>query len=205
MFNFFSQNLTLTPYPVGYDPKKKRKPPDRQPPPVEDEVEENPSPGTFSMAKLMARMKVVSSVSKDYTIAEWKKFCNDNSQILTYVVLSCKNAEGEFERVFDIVTAVPQIRMIQVAFHQGSFQSYKDIIERLRRALPEKSIMASVEFSKVNEKKMYSRITQQNNPVVQVAIPGNVVETEVDMQTGKKSLIFEFLSFLPISHTNFVS
>ena len=190
MFNFFSQNLTLTPYPVGYDPKKKRKPPpNRQPPPVEDEVEDSPSPGTFSMAKLMARMKVVSSVSKDYTIAEWKKFCNDNSQILTYVVLSCKNAEGEFERVFDIVTAVPQIRMIQVAFHQGSFQSYKDIIERLRRALPTKSIMASVEFSKVNEKKMYSRITQQNNPVVQVAIPGNVLETEVDMQIGKKSSI----------------
>ena len=192
------QNLTLTPYPVGYDPKKKRKPPDRQPPPVEEEVEENPSPGTFAMAKLMARMKVVSSVSKDYTIAEWKKFCNDNSQnknLWTYVVLACKNAEGEFERVIDIVTAVPQIRMIQVAFHQGSFQSYKDIIERLRRALPTKSIMASVEFSKVNEKKIYSRNSQQNNPVVQVAIPGNdVLETEVDMQIGKKNSISEKLS-----------
>ena len=175
MFNFFSQNLTLTPYPVGYDPKKKRKPPpNRQPPPVEDEVEDSPSPGTFSMAKLMARMKVVSSVSKDYTIAEWKKFCNDNSQILTYVVLACKNAEGEFERVIDIVTAVPQIRMIQVAFHHGSFQSYKNLIERLRRALPNKSIMASVEFARVNEKKIYSRISEQNNPVVQVAIPSDI-------------------------------
>ena len=124
-------------------------------------------------------------------VKEWKKFCNDNSQILTYVVLSCKNAEGEFERVFDIVTAVPQIRMIQVAFHQGSFQSYKNLIERLRRALPTKSIMASVEFSKVNEKKLYSRISQQNNPVVQIAIPGNLLETEVDMQIGKKSSISE--------------
>ena len=184
MFTLFLQNLTLTPYPVGYDPKKKRKPPERQPAP---EVEDNPSPGTFSMAKLMARMRVVSSVTKDYTIAEWKKFCNDNSQILTYVVLSCKNAEGEFERVFDIVTAVPQIRMIQVAFHHGSFQSYKNLIERLRRALPNKSIMASVEFARVNEKKMYSRISEQNNPVVQVAIPGNVSETEVDIQIGKKN------------------
>ena len=185
------QNLTLTPYPVGYDPQKKRKPPERQPAPV-DEVEDNPSPGTFSMAKLMARMRVVSSVSKDYTIAEWKKFCNDNSQILTYVVLSCKNAEGEFERIIDIVTAVPQIRMIQVAFHHGSFQSYKNLIERLKRALPTKSIMASVEFARVNEKKIYSRISEQNNPVVQVAIPGNVLETEVDMRMGKKSFISEF-------------
>ena len=85
---FFPQNLTLTPYPVGYDPKKKRKPPNRQPPPV-DEIEENPSPGTFSMAKLMARMRVVSSVSKDYTIAEWKNFCNDKNNV--YSIWSSEN------------------------------------------------------------------------------------------------------------------
>ena len=95
-------------------------------------------------------------------------------------------------RVIDIVTAVPQIRMIQVALHQGSFQSYKNLIERLRRALPNKSIMASVEFTKVNEKKIYSRNSQQNNPVVQVAIPGNVLETEVDMRMGKKGFISDF-------------
>lgn len=41
---------------------------------------------------------------------------------------------------------------------------------------------------------MYSRISEQNNPVVQVAIPGNVLETEVDMRMGKKSFISEFLS-----------
>ena len=148
----------------------------------------DPSPGTFEMAQLMARMKVVTCISKDYTIEEWKQFRDTNSPgIFSYVSIMCRNDQGEFERIIDTVSEIPEIRMISVSFDQASFNRYKNLIERLRRALPTKSILATTEYSKTTEKKDYQRTGQKKNTVIEVAIPGpnEVEKTEVNFQIGK--------------------
>lgn len=148
----------------------------------------DPSPGTFEMAQLMARMKVVTCISKDYTIEQWKQFRDTNDPgIFSYVSIMGRNDQGEFERIIDTISEIPEIRMISVSFDQGSFNRHKNLIERLRRALPTKSILATVEYSKITEKKIYQRPAQKKNAVIEVAIPGpNEVEnTEVNFQIGK--------------------
>ena len=173
------QNPTLEPYPPGYNVNNRQRRP--RPQPVENIAEQdllegarNPLPGTFEMVKFMARLRSDTCVTKHYTIDEWKEFRNDNLEIMCHVAIACKNSIGEFERIYDIINEVAEIRMISVSFDQGKFEDFQKLVENLKRAFPRKQIIsAPSDTIQAQEKRSYARSSKQKNPIVRLAVPKN--------------------------------
>ena len=107
--------------------------------------------------------------------------------MISLIVLACKNGNGEFEKLYDILREIPEIKMIQVTYdqHQGSFQNYLNLIENIRRAFPDKSIMVDGAFNAL-DLRTYERGALQRNQTVQIAIPAenNPDVTAIDLNEG---------------------
>ena len=109
--------------------------------------------------------------------------------MISLIVLACKNGNGEFEKLYDILREIPEIKMIQVTYdqHQGSFQNYLKLVENIRRAFPDKSIMVDGAFNGL-DLRTYERGALQRNQTVQIAIPAenNPDLAAIDVNEGNK-------------------
>ena len=105
------------------------------------------------------------------------------------IVLACKNGNGEFEILCDILKEIPEIKMVQVTYdqHQGSFQNYLQLIENIRRAFPNKSIIVDGAFNAL-DLRTYERGAVQQNQRVEVTIPAenNPDVTPIDVHEGNQ-------------------
>ena len=137
------------------------------------------------MVQFMARLKGDACVTKDYTLEEWKEFRNNNSELLPFVIIGGQNIPGEFERIFDIVNEVPEIRMISISFGQGKFEDFQKLLENLRTVFPRKQLISSsyLETTKVQDRRAYARASKQKPPVVRIAIPSDE-NAELDFTEG---------------------
>jgi hypothetical protein len=137
------------------------------------------------MVQFMATLKSDTCVTKHYTINQWKIFRNDNLEIMCHVVIACKNGIGEFERIYDIINEVAEIRMISVSFDQGKFEDFQKLVENLRRAFPRKQIIsAPLDTIQGQDKRNYVRTSKQKNPIVRLAVPTNDDAAEIDTTEG---------------------
>ena len=137
------------------------------------------------MVQFMARLKGDACVTKDYSLEEWKEFRNNNSELLPFVIIGGQNIPGEFERIFDIVNEVPEIRMISISFGQGKFEDFQKLLENLRTVFPRKQLISSsyLETTKVQDRRAYARASKQKPPVVRIAIPSDE-NAELDFTEG---------------------
>lgn len=65
--------------------------------------------GTFEMAKALAEHKCYTCVHKYYSVEDWKEFAASNKAVLPYVAASSGTAEGDFERLCDILESIPEV------------------------------------------------------------------------------------------------
>ena len=65
--------------------------------------------GTFEMAKALAEHKCYTCVHKYYSVEDWKEFAASNKAVLPYVAASSGTAEGDFERLCDILENIPEV------------------------------------------------------------------------------------------------
>jgi hypothetical protein len=121
----------LKPYPPGYERQERQK---RKP---RDETYSN---GTFEMVRPFAEIKCQTFITKDYTIDQWKEFARNNKHLLHYVGVTTKFGIGEFEWLHDILTAVPEIRIISVSYDKGSADDYFKFIHKIRSFFPTKMV-----------------------------------------------------------------
>ena len=137
------------------------------------------------MVQFMATLKSDACVTKHYTIDQWKIFRNDNLEIMCHVAIGCRNSIGEFERIYDIIKEVAEIRMISVSFDQGKFEDFQKLVENLRRTFPRKQIISVCSFdtTKAKDKRIYERNSKQKAPVVRIAIP-NDESAEIEATEG---------------------
>ena len=178
----------MEPYPVGYDRRERQR---RNP------RSESFSSGTFEMVRPLAEIKCQTFITKDYTIDQWKEFARDHKNLLSYVGVTCKFGIGEFEWLHDILTAVPEIRIISVCYDKGSEDDYFKFIHKIRSFFPTKMVaggeaiipQAKEEPPSIQTilgplfvQKKFEHKRKKNIKPIEIAVP---VETKAEVNSAK--------------------
>ena len=80
-------------------------------------------------------------IHKYYTVDEWKTFAANNDDILKYVAASSGTADGDFEKLTDILENVPKVKFICLDVANGYSQYFVEYVEKVRKAFPTHTIM----------------------------------------------------------------
>ncbi|CAH1128219.1 unnamed protein product [Ceutorhynchus assimilis] len=135
--------------------------------------------GTFEMAKVLSKHDLFTCVHKYYTADEWKKFAEQNPDVLRNVAASSGMSENDFNRLAEIIKAVPGILFICLDVANGYSQHFVDFVRRVRAAFPSHTIIAG----NVVTGEMVEELILSGADIIKVGIgPGSVCTTR--MKTG---------------------
>eukprot|EP00093_Oithona_nana_P003121 03121.XXX_35294_33074_1 [CDS] Oithona nana genome sequencing. len=141
--------------------------------------------GTFEMAKALAAHKCHTCIHKYYTVEEWKTFADANKETLPFMAASSGTAEGDFERLSDILENVPEIKFICLDVANGYSQFFVEYVEKVRKAFPIHTIMAG----NVVTGDMVEALVFAGADIVKVGIgPGSVCTTRKKTGVGYPQL-----------------
>merc|ERR1712070_369057 len=136
--------------------------------------------GTFEVAEVLAKRKCVTAVHKHYTLDEWKAWSTGSGkEALPYVAVSCGILEKDMEKLKQILTALPEVKMICVDVANGYSEAFVKCIRDVRTKFPEMTIMAG----NVVTREMTEELIFSGADIIKVGIgPGSVCTTR--KQTG---------------------
>ena len=141
--------------------------------------------GTFEMAKALAAHKCHTCIHKYYTVDEWKSFADANKETLPFIAASSGTAEGDFERLCDILENVPEVKFICLDVANGYSQFFVEYVEKVRKAFPTHTIMAG----NVVTGDMVEALIFAGADIVKVGIgPGSVCTTRKKTGVGYPQL-----------------
>lgn len=141
--------------------------------------------GTFEMAKALAAHKCYTCIHKYYTVEEWKSFADANKDTLPFMAASSGTAEGDFERLCDILENVPEVKFICLDVANGYSQFFVEYVEKVRKAFPTHTIMAG----NVVTGDMVEALIFAGADIVKVGIgPGSVCTTRKKTGVGYPQL-----------------
>ena len=141
--------------------------------------------GTFEMAKALAAHKCYTCIHKYYTVEEWKNFADANKETLPFMAASSGTAEGDFERLCDILENVPEVKFICLDVANGYSQFFVEYVEKVRKAFPTHTIMAG----NVVTGDMVEALIFAGADIVKVGIgPGSVCTTRKKTGVGYPQL-----------------
>lgn len=87
---------------------------------------------------------------KYYSVEEWKKFAEENPTCLPNMAASAGMGETDFERLSDILYAVPGITFICLDVANGYSQHFVDFVRKVRAAFPSHTIIVCFYNQKKN-------------------------------------------------------
>lgn len=116
--------------------------------------------GTFEMAKNLAKVIVRISLSftfkrcifqhglfttihKYYSVEEWKKFADENPSCLPNIAASSGSGVDDYERLSDILHAIPEVTFICLDVANGYSQHFIDFVRKVRAGFPTHTIIVS--------------------------------------------------------------
>ena len=135
--------------------------------------------GTFTMAKEIAKHKMLTAVHKHYSIEEWKEFAAENPDILPYTIVSCGMMGKDVEKVAGILNGIPEIRAICLDVANGYSEHFVEFVKEIRTKFPEHIIIAG----NVVTGEMVEQLILNGADIVKIGIgPGSVCTTR--KQTG---------------------
>jgi len=136
--------------------------------------------GTFEVAEVLAKRKCMVTVHKHYTVDEWKTWAaGSGKEALPYVAASCGILEKDMEKLKEILSAVPAVKMICVDVANGYSEAFVSCIRNVSKQFPEHTIMAG----NVVTKEMTEELIFSGADIIKVGIgPGSVCTTR--KQTG---------------------
>lgn len=141
--------------------------------------------GTFEMAKVLSKHKCYTCVHKYYTVEQWKEFADANKEALPYCAASSGTAEGDFERLCEVLENIPEIKFICLDVANGYSQFFVDYVEKVRKAFPSHTIMAG----NVVTGDMVEALIFAGADIVKVGIgPGSVCTTRKKTGVGYPQL-----------------
>jgi len=141
--------------------------------------------GTFEMAKALGQHKCYTCIHKFYTLDQWKDFAASNKDILPYVAASSGTAEGDFERLCDILEHCPDVKFICLDVANGYSQFFVEYVEKVRKAFPTHTILAG----NVVTGDMVEALIFAGADIVKVGIgPGSVCTTRKKTGVGYPQL-----------------
>ncbi|XP_066245954.1 GMP reductase 1-like [Euwallacea similis] len=135
--------------------------------------------GTFQMAKALSKHGLFTCLHKYYTVDQWKAFANENPDVLKNVAASSGTGDADFNRLSEILKAVPLITFICLDVANGYSQFFVDYVRKVRAAFPTHTIIAG----NVVTGEMVEELLLSGADIIKVGIgPGSVCTTR--MKTG---------------------
>nr|CAI5853215.1 unnamed protein product [Callosobruchus analis] len=135
--------------------------------------------GTFQMAKALAKHGLFTCIHKYYSVEEWKSFAAEHPECLQYMAASSGSAETDFERLSEILKAIPEVTFICLDVANGYSQYFVEYVRKVRAAFPTHTIIAG----NVVTGEMVEELILSGADIIKVGIgPGSVCTTR--MKTG---------------------
>ncbi|XP_024944298.1 GMP reductase 1 isoform X2 [Cephus cinctus] len=135
--------------------------------------------GTFEMAKSLSKHGLFTAIHKYYTANEWKEFAGNNPECLKNIAASSGIGTGDFDRLSDILAAVPEIKFICLDVANGYTEYFVKYVREVRAAFPNHTIIAG----NVVTGEMVEELILSGADIIKVGIgPGSVCTTR--MKTG---------------------
>ena len=140
--------------------------------------------GTFAMAKVLVKHRLLTAISKFATVEKWQEFCEENSAFANSVFVTAGSSDADFENLSSIL-AVVDCSMICLDIANGYSQHFVDALKRVREAFPDKVIMAG----NVVTGEMTEELLLSGADIVKVGIgPGSVCITRKKTGVGYPQL-----------------
>ncbi|XP_046386671.1 GMP reductase 2-like [Ischnura elegans] len=141
--------------------------------------------GTFEMAITLAKHGLFTTIHKYYSIDEWKSFAANNPDCLKYVAASSGTGQGDFERLSQILTEIPEVTVACLDVANGYSQVFVDYVRKVRQAFPKITIIAG----NVVTGEMVEELILSGADIVKVGIgPGSVCTTRKKAGVGYPQL-----------------
>ncbi|XP_050301800.1 GMP reductase 1-like [Anthonomus grandis grandis] len=135
--------------------------------------------GTFQMAKALSKHGLFTCIHKYYTVDEWMKFSEENPEVIKNIAASSGMAENDFNKLTEILNAVPSVSFICLDVANGYSQHFVDYVKKVRNAFPSHTIIAG----NVVTGEMVEELILSGADIIKVGIgPGSVCTTR--MKTG---------------------
>ncbi|XP_064094037.1 GMP reductase 2-like [Macrobrachium nipponense] len=141
--------------------------------------------GTFEMAKTLAKHKCFTTVHKHYSIDEWKQFGENNPDVLEFVAASSGISASDWERLQQILSALPNIKFICLDVANGYSEVFVEYVRKVRKNYPEHTILAG----NVVTGEMVEELILSGADIIKVGIgPGSVCTTRKKAGVGYPQL-----------------
>ncbi len=140
--------------------------------------------GTFDMAVALGEHQLMTALGKFISLEDWKKFANDYAEILPSCFVSVGISETDFEKLAQLAKVV-KFSSICLDAANGYTERYVEFLVRLRKAYPDKVIMAG----NVVTGEMVEELILSGADIVKIGIgPGSVCTTREKTGVGYPQL-----------------
>jgi len=141
--------------------------------------------GTFEMAAALAKHKCYTCLHKYHSVDAWKTFAKEHPEALPYAAVSAGTATGDFERLDEVLNAIPEIQFICLDVANGYSQFFVEFVAKVRGKFPEHTIMAG----NVVTGDMVEALVFAGADIIKVGIgPGSVCTTRKKTGVGYPQL-----------------
>lgn len=142
--------------------------------------------GTFSMARKLASMGLITAVHKHYSSNQWKEFVRDLPEnFLDKIMLSTGTGKDDRNKIETIFKENPQLNYICIDVANGYSEYFIEFVKKIRDKWPDKVITAG----NVVTGEMVEELILSGADIVKVGIgPGSVCTTRVKTGVGYPQL-----------------
>lgn len=142
--------------------------------------------GTFEMARVLSRYRMMTAIHKHYTLAEWDDFmASANESIGQYIAVSTGTGEADAEKLDDLMRAHEQLEFICIDVANGYSEHFVNFVKQTRDKYPGKTIIAG----NVVTGEMVEQLLLGGADIIKVGIgPGSVCTTRIKTGVGYPQL-----------------
>lgn len=144
------------------------------------------SVGTFEVARVLARHKLLTAIHKHYRVEEWAEFlAGESDEIYARIMVSTGTAQKDFEKLGCILAQHPKIEFICIDVANGYAEAFVDFVRKVRESFADKTIVAG----NVVTGEMVEELIISGADIVKVGIgPGSVCTTRIKAGVGYPQL-----------------
>ena len=142
--------------------------------------------GTFSIAKVLFKHKMLTALHKHYSVQAWSEFLKSSPQdIENYILVSSGTSDNDFKKMNAILSLSNKLRFICIDVANGYSEHFVEYVSRVRQTYPNKVIIAG----NVVTGEMVEELILKGADIIKVGIgPGSVCTTRVKTGVGYPQL-----------------
>ncbi|GAB6088903.1 GMP reductase [Spirochaeta dissipatitropha] len=143
--------------------------------------------GTFEIADKFMQYKMLTTIHKHYSIAEWKDFIagKDRTQLAEYVIPSMGTSEKDLEQIRKLFSLGVGFKFLCIDVANGYSEFFSDFVREIRNEFPEIILIAG----NVVSGDMTQELILSGADIVKVGIgPGSACTTRIQTGVGMSQL-----------------